>query len=106
MLSGNISPSVRMLKASVRALNCIRAKTNAASAEIATTPPVVAKITIRPQDFNTEARKRQCEDLFFTPWHGVAEHQPIGGINRLKLGVYRASSAFRHFPKEPAGFDK
>ncbi|WZO98730.1 catalase family protein [Isosphaeraceae bacterium EP7] len=65
----------------------------------------VAKITIKPQDFNTEDRKRQCEALFFTPWHGVADHQPIGGINRLKLGVYRASSAFRHFPKEPSGFD-
>ena len=66
----------------------------------------VAKITIKPQDFNTEVRKRRCETLFFTPWHGVTEHQPIGGINRLKLGVYRASSAFRHFPKEPSGFDE
>jgi hypothetical protein len=64
----------------------------------------VAKITIKPQDFNTEERRRQCEALFFMPWHSVAEHQPIGGINRLKLGVYRASSAFRHFPKEPSGF--
>jgi hypothetical protein len=66
----------------------------------------VAKITIKPQDFDTESRRRKCEALFFTPWHGVAEHRPIGGINRLKLGVYRASSAFRHFPKEPAGFDE
>lgn len=65
----------------------------------------VAKITIKPQDIDSDARKKQCEDLFFTPWHGVEEHQPVGGINRLKLGVYRASSAFRHFPKEPSGFD-
>ena len=48
--------------------------------------------------------KRRCENLFFTPWHGLQEHQPIGGINRLKLGVYDASSAFRHFPKEPSGY--
>ncbi len=64
----------------------------------------VARITIPIQDFNTEAAKRRCENLFFTPWHGLKEHQPIGGINRLKLGVYDASSAFRHFPKEPSGY--
>ncbi|MBA3314908.1 MAG: catalase family protein [Planctomycetaceae bacterium] len=59
----------------------------------------VARIVIPPQDFNTDERKRQCENLFFTPWQGVVEHQPIGGINRLKLGVYEASSAFRHLRK-------
>jgi len=64
----------------------------------------VACIRIPPQDFNTEAAKRLCENLFFTPWHSIKEHQPIGGINRLKLGVYQASSEFRHFPKEPSGF--
>ena len=64
----------------------------------------VATLTISPQNFDTEERKHQCESLAFTPWHGVAEHQPVGGINRLKLGVYRASSAFRRIPKEPAGF--
>jgi hypothetical protein len=66
----------------------------------------VATITIPKQNFETEARKKQCEALFFTPWHGISEHQPIGGINRLKLGVYHASSDFRHFPKEPSGFDE
>ena len=64
----------------------------------------VARITIPIQDFNCEAAMLRCENLFFTPWHSLKEHQPIGGINRLKLGVYEASSAFRHFPKEPSGF--
>lgn len=64
----------------------------------------VARITIPPQDFNTKAAMFACENLFFTPWHSLKEHQPIGGINRLKLGVYDASSAFRHFPKEPSGY--
>ena len=64
----------------------------------------VAKITIPPQDFDTDARKKQCENLFFTPWHSLVPHQPIGGINRLKLKVYEASSLLRHFPKEPSGF--
>lgn len=64
----------------------------------------VATITIPPQDFDTDARKKQCENLFFTPWHCIAEHQPLGGINRLKLKVYEASSKERHLPKEPSGF--
>lgn len=63
----------------------------------------VARITIPPQNFDTDARRQACENLFFIPWHSVAEHQPIGGINRLKLKVYEASSAFRHMPKEPSG---
>jgi len=60
----------------------------------------VAKIIIPPQDFDTNERKRQCEDLFFTPWHSVIEHQPLGGINRMRLGVYDASTKFRHAPKK------
>jgi hypothetical protein len=64
----------------------------------------VARIRIPPQDFNTEAAKLRCENLFFTPWHSVRAHQPLGGINRLKFGVYEASSALRHIPKEPSGF--
>lgn len=65
----------------------------------------LATITIKKQNFDTEDRRRQCESLSFTPWHGITEHQPIGGINRLKLGVYQASSFVRHKPKEPAGFE-
>lgn len=63
----------------------------------------VARITIPPQNFDTDERRQFCESLFFTPWHTVAEHQPLGDINRLKLKVYEASSTFRHFPKEPSG---
>jgi hypothetical protein len=63
----------------------------------------VATITIPPQDFDTQERKTWCEErLIFTPWHGLVEHQPLGGINRLKLAVYEASSTFRHIPKEPS----
>lgn len=62
----------------------------------------VATITIPPQDFETDERVDLCESLIFTPWHGVAEHRPLGGINRLRLAVYEASAHFRHFPKEPA----
>ena len=64
----------------------------------------VARITIPLQDFNADAARRRCENLFFTPWHSLKEHRPLGGINRLKLGVYAASSDFRHIPKEPSSY--
>lgn len=63
----------------------------------------VAMITIPPQDFDTPERRHLCEDYIFTPWQGIAEHRPLGGINRLRLAVYEASAAFRHVPKEAAG---
>jgi hypothetical protein len=61
----------------------------------------VATITIAPQDIDTDQRRAQCENLIFTPWHGIAEHRPLGGINRLRRAVYESSAGFRHIPKEP-----
>jgi hypothetical protein len=61
----------------------------------------VATITIPPQDFDTPERRRVCEDLFFTPWHSITEHRPLGGINRLRRAVYEASSGLRQLAKEP-----
>jgi hypothetical protein len=55
----------------------------------------LATLTIPPQDFETGERHSLCEGLFFTPWHGVAEHRPLGGINRLRRAVYEASARFR-----------
>jgi hypothetical protein len=62
----------------------------------------VATIVIPPQDFDTRERRILCEDLIFTPWHGLSEHRPVGGINRMRRAVYEASACFRHVPKEPA----
>lgn len=64
----------------------------------------VAQLTIPPQDFEEPAVQELCESLVFTPWHGIQEHRPLGGINRLRRAVYEASAAFRHIPEEPAGF--
>lgn len=61
----------------------------------------VATLVIPPQYFDTPERRAQCERLVFTPWHGVEEHRPLGGINRLRRAVYEASAQFRHMPKEP-----
>ena len=63
----------------------------------------VATLTIPLQDFDSPERRAACEALFFTPWHGLAEHQPLGGINRMRKAVYEASSSFRRQPREPGG---
>lgn len=63
----------------------------------------VATLTVPPQEIDTGERHQQCEALIFTPWHCLAAHKPLGGINRLRKAVYEASAMFRHLPKEPAG---
>ena len=55
----------------------------------------VAKITIPPQDCRTSERKELCESLVFSPWHGLIEHRPLGGINRLRRAVYKESARKR-----------
>jgi hypothetical protein len=51
----------------------------------------VATITLPKQEIDTPESESRCESLFFTPWHALPEHQPVGGINRLRLAVYEAS---------------
>lgn len=68
-----------------------------------------AKITIPSQAFDTPEQLKFCEDLSFTPWHAVFDHQPLGGINRVRKAVYDTSSRIRHElngieSREPIGF--
>lgn len=70
----------------------------------------VATIRILQQAFATEAQNAFGEHLSFTPWHALAEHRPLGGINRARKVVYNTISAFRHeynkVPRvEPTGWD-
>jgi hypothetical protein len=55
----------------------------------------LATITIEPQDIDAKERVEQCEKLVFNPWQGIKDHQPLGGINRLRKAVYPASSERR-----------
>ncbi len=72
---------------------------NASSAWDEATHPFVrvARITIvAPQeDIDSAEHRARCERLVFTPWHSLAAHQPIGGINRLRRAVYEASAQHR-----------
>jgi tetratricopeptide (TPR) repeat protein len=57
----------------------------------------VAKITFPVQDASSPERQVFGDDvLSFNPWRGLADHRPLGSINRLKKQVYEASSQFRH----------
>jgi hypothetical protein len=60
----------------------------------------VATITISPQELLDVSG---CENLSFSPWHGLTDHRPLGGINRLRRPVYEASSHKRLGAKATGG---
>jgi hypothetical protein len=64
----------------------------------------VALVLIPRQETNTEEQKAVCKQLSFNVWHAVADHRPLGGINRLRREAYPISAAWRRQepPKEIA----
>jgi hypothetical protein len=58
-------------------------------------PVPVAAIVVEPQTFDTPERMTEAERISFDPWHSLAEHRPLGGINRARKAVYEASVATR-----------
>ena len=56
----------------------------------------VARIDIPLQEFQSPEQQEFCENLSFNPWHSLPEHQPLGGINRMRKAVYEAISKARH----------
>ena len=70
----------------------------------------VARIRADPQVAWSKARSAAVDDgLSFSPWHGLAAHQPLGAVMRLRRRAYEAGTAFRasHNHRaivEPGGF--
>jgi hypothetical protein len=61
-------------------------------------PIPVATLTIGVQDVDSpegRALAEECEAMAFSSWNALAEHRPMGGINRLRQAVYLASQAKR-----------
>jgi hypothetical protein len=56
----------------------------------------VATLTIARQTFATPAQDAFAENLSLSPWHALAEHKPLGVVNRVRRTVYDAISRFRH----------
>ncbi len=56
----------------------------------------VGKVTIAPQPGWTDERAAVVEDkMYFSPWHGLAAHRPLGVIQRARNATYQASAGFR-----------
>lgn len=55
----------------------------------------VARVHIPRQEFDSPEQNEMCEDLSFTPWHGVQELRPIGYINEMRRELYLHTAAFR-----------
>jgi len=67
-------------------------------------PIPVATLTIGVQDVDSPAGRalaEECEAMPFSPWNALAEHRPMGGINRLRRAVYLASQAKRSAKRLP-----
>jgi hypothetical protein len=59
-------------------------------------PITVATLRIAPQSVDASGElATKCESMSFNPWHALAEHRPMGGINRLRKVVYPASTTKR-----------
>ncbi|GAX43300.1 hypothetical protein NIES4075_43130 [Tolypothrix sp. NIES-4075] len=56
----------------------------------------VATIKIPPQSFDSSEQMEFCENLSYTPWHSLPEHQPLGVINRCRKPIYNTISQARH----------
>ena len=57
---------------------------------------VVARITMLPQDSYSDARQLHVDErMSFNPWHGLAVHQPLGGIMRSRKKAYEEAAKYR-----------
>jgi len=56
----------------------------------------VATITAHPQDsWSDEKVQKVDEEMRFSIWTGLTDHQPLGNINRARKDTYRHSAEFR-----------
>jgi len=55
----------------------------------------VATLRIAKQEFRTPQRDELSEALTFSPGHALAEHRPLGAVNRARMRIYKEQSAFR-----------
>lgn len=56
----------------------------------------VARIVAPPQQAWSAERSARIDDgMAFSPWNGLAEHRPLGSINRMRRTVYAESAGFR-----------
>ena len=56
----------------------------------------VARLSAPPQNSWSADKVKAVDDcLSFAPWHGLAAHRPLGGVNRARKDTYKNSASFR-----------
>jgi hypothetical protein len=55
----------------------------------------VATIKIPKQTFDCAEKMAFAENIYFSPWHTLPEHKPLGSINRARRFAYDQLSKFR-----------
>lgn len=56
----------------------------------------VGRIVAEPQLGWTAERAHVVDDqMFFSPWHGLAAHRPLGSVNRTRRQAYEMSADYR-----------
>jgi hypothetical protein len=56
----------------------------------------VATLTVKPQEGWSPERSHLVDDkMAFSPWHGIAAHQPLGIIVRARRYIYPILSDYR-----------
>lgn len=55
----------------------------------------VAEVRIPRQSIDAAGREQACERTAFNPWHCLAEHRPLGSMNRVRRDIYQAMQQFR-----------
>ncbi|MBA3811597.1 MAG: hypothetical protein H0X27_08150 [Caulobacteraceae bacterium] len=66
----------------------------------------LAELTIARRDLGSaEARRdeRLVDGLSFNPWHAIAEHRPLGEIQRARRVIYQGSARYSGRDTGPAG---
>ncbi|WP_051710676.1 LodA/GoxA family CTQ-dependent oxidase [Streptomyces sp. NRRL S-350] len=63
--------------------------------ESVSAPVKVARLTLQQQDVTARGQAAYGENLSLNPWHGLAEHRPIGSISDVRRTVYLASAEQR-----------
>ena len=56
----------------------------------------VATLVVEPQlAWETGVTEHVDDALSYSPWHGLAAHRPLGGVNRVRRGAYDFSADYR-----------
>ncbi len=64
----------------------------------------LAELTIPRCDIDSVAARqteRHLAGMAFNPWHAIAEHRPIGNIQRARRMIYQASAGYRTHDPDP-----